>query len=222
MDKAQIERQTKPRSLRARSAGSGAADVIRFLRSFVTAPMRTGAQWPSGKALSRAMAEAVDLSVPGPIVELGPGTGVVTEALLARGIPPQRLVLIEFSPQFCKLLAQRYPGLHLVQGDAYALAEHVRRLGLAPPAAVVSSLPLLTQPPARRLELLRSALRLMNPEGVFVQFTYFRDSPIPINGMNVATKVSPRIWLNLWPALVYSYRRGPARKLRAHERDAAD
>ena len=217
MDKAQSERQVKQRSAR-----NGAADVLRFLRSFVTAPKRTGAQWPSGKALSRAMAEAVDLSVPGPIIELGPGTGVVTDALLARGIPPQRLVLIEFSPQFAKLIAERYPGVRLIQGDAYALAEHVRRLGLAPPAAIVSSLPLLTQPPARRVELLRAGLRLMNPEGVFVQFTYFRDSPIPTEGLGISTTVSPRIWLNLWPALVYSYRRGPARKLRANERDAAD
>ena len=217
MDKVQPERHAKPRS-----PGSGAADVVRFLRSFVTAPLRTGAQWPSGKALSRAMAEAVDLSVPGPIIELGPGTGVVTDALLARGIPPERLILIEFSPQFSKLLKERYPNLRLVEGDAYALAEHVRRLGLAAPAAVVSSLPLLTQPPARRLDLLRAALRLMNPEGVFVQFTYFRESPIPIGGTGIAAHVSPRIWLNLWPALVYSYRRGSARKLRAHERDAAD
>jgi phosphatidylethanolamine/phosphatidyl-N-methylethanolamine N-methyltransferase len=217
VDKVQTERHPKPRTTHG-----GPADVIRFLRSFVTAPMRTGAQWPSGRALSRAMADAVDPAVPGPVIELGPGTGVVTEALLARGIPPQRLVLVEFSPQFCKLLAQRYPNLRLIQGDAYALADHVRRLGLAPPAAVVSSLPLLTQPPARRLALLRSALRLMNPEGVFVQFTYFRDSPIPVDGVGVDTTVSPRIWLNIWPALVYSYRRGPARKLRADERDAAD
>lgn len=217
MDKAQSDRQAK-----SRNAGSGAADIIRFLRSFVTAPMRTGAQWPSGKALSRAMAEPVDLSVPGPIIELGPGTGVVTEALLARGVPPERLVLIEFSPQFSKLIAERYPGLRLIQGDAYALAEHVRRLGLGPPAAVVSSLPLLTQPPARRLDLLRAALRLMNPDGVFVQFTYFRDSPIPVDGTGIHTSVSQRIWLNIWPALVYSYRRGPSRKVRAHERAAAD
>ena len=217
MDKAQTGQHAKSRNSRG-----GPADVIRFLRSFVTAPMRTGAQWPSGKALSRAMAEPVDLSVPGPIIELGPGTGVVTEALLAHGVPPERLVMIEFSPQFVKLLHERYPGVRLVHGDAYALAEHVRKLGLAPPAAVVSSLPLLTQPPARRLELLRAALRIMNPDGVFVQFTYFRDSPIPIDGVGVDTRVSPRIWLNIWPALVYSYRRGPARKLRAHERDAAD
>jgi len=217
VDKAQSGRHAKPRNTH-----SGAADVIRFLRSFVTAPVRTGAQWPSGKALSRAMAEAVDLAVPGPIVELGPGTGVVTEALLARGVPLQRLVLVEFSPQFCKLLAERYPGVRLIQGDAYALAEHVRRLGLAPPAGVVSSLPLLTQPPARRLALLRSSLRLMNPDGVFVQFTYFRESPIPVGGTGVALSVSPRIWLNIWPALVYSYRRGPARKLRAHDKLAAD
>jgi phosphatidylethanolamine/phosphatidyl-N-methylethanolamine N-methyltransferase len=191
----------------SRSARQGAADLLRFLRSAVTAPMRTGAQWPSGKALCRAMAAAVDPSIPGPIVELGPGTGVVTEALLARGIDPARLLLIEFSPAFCKLIAQRYPALRLIRGDAYALAEHVRRLGLPPLAAVVSSLPLLTQPPVRRMSLLRSALRLMHPEGAFVQFTYGRGSPIPLRGMDIYTEVSQRIWLNLWPALVYRYQR---------------
>lgn len=199
----------------SRKSRNSAADVLRFLRSSVTAPLRTGAQWPSGKGLCRAMAAPVDPTVPGPIVELGPGTGVVTEALLARGIPASRLILIEFSPDFSKLLAQRYPGVRLIQGDAYALAEHVRKLGLAPPAAVVSSLPLLTQPPARRVELLKSALRLMHPSGVFVQFTYFRDSPIPIDGTGIEAQVSRRIWFNIWPALVYSYRRGAARKLDA-------
>lgn len=206
----------------AARARGGAGHVLHFLRSVLTAPVRTGAQWPSGKALCRAMAAAVDPAVPGPIVELGPGTGVVTEALIARGIPAQRLILVEYSPAFCKLLAERYPGVRLIQGDAYALAEHVRRLGLAPPAAVVSSLPLLTRPPARRLQLLRAALRLMHPQGVFVQFTYFRDSPIPIEGTGVAATASPRIWFNVWPALVYSYRRGPARKLRAADDLAAD
>src|SRR5512134_2670499 len=89
-----VDNAQSGRHAKTRSAGSGAADVIRFLRSFVTAPVRTGAQWPSGKAVSRAMADPVDLSVPGPIIELGPGTGVVTEALLARGVPPERLVMV--------------------------------------------------------------------------------------------------------------------------------
>jgi len=216
VDKPQAADTDSPRRPRG-----GAIDVLRFLRSSLTAPLRTGAQWPSGKGLCRAMAAAVDPSVPGPIVELGPGTGVVTEALIARGIPQSRLTLIEFSPDFSKLLAKRYPGVRLVEGDAYALAEHVRKLGLPPPAAVVSSLPLLTQPPARRIELLREALRLMHPDGVFVQFTYFRDSPIPIEGTGIEARVSQRIWLNIWPALVYSYRRGTARNLVADGRSGA-
>lgn len=206
----------------ARTPRGGVGDVLRFLRSSVTAPLRTGAQWPSGKSLCRAMVAPVDPTVPGPIIELGPGTGVVTEALIARGIPPARLILIEFSPQFCKLLAERYPGVRLIQGDAYALEDHIRRLGLAPPAAVVSSLPLLTQPPARRVALLQAALRLMHPDGVFVQFTYGRVSPIPLAGVDVKTSVSSRIWLNIWPALVYSYRRGTAPRPVAADGRAAE
>ncbi len=209
-----------PGSSSPRSATSGAADVLRFLRSFATAPLRTGAQWPSGKALCAAMAGAVDPSVPGPIIELGPGTGVVTEALLARGISPERLILIEFSPEFARLLRARYPHLHIIEGDAYAIADHVRRLGLAPPAAVVSSLPLLTQPPAKRVDLLQSALRLMRPDGVFVQFTYGRVSPIPLAGTGIPAKVTKRIWMNIWPALVWSYR-PPAALARKSVHDAA-
>ena len=76
---------------------------------------------PSGKALARTMAAYVDPSMPGPIIELGPGTGPVTEALVAQGIDPARLVLVEFDPTFCRLLRERYPTATVVQGDAYSL-----------------------------------------------------------------------------------------------------
>ena len=67
------------------------------------------------------MARYVDTEIPGPVIELGPGTGPVTEALVARGVHPSRLVLVEFNPTFCRLLRSRYPEATVVQGDAYAL-----------------------------------------------------------------------------------------------------
>ncbi len=190
-----------------RGAAAQAGDVLRFIGSFIAAPRRTGAQWPSGPALCAAMAAAVDSDIPGTIIELGPGTGVVTAALLARGIAPERLALIEASPTFCKLLRPRFPNLLLIEGNAFDFASIVAERKLGPIAAVVSSLPLLTQPRLRRLDLLRMALRCMHPKGVFIQFTYGMRSPIPVIDRFVDADVTPRIWRNIWPACVWRYRR---------------
>ena len=93
-------------------------DEVRFIRSWIEKPLAIGAVTPSGRALARTMAGYVDPRRPGPVIELGPGTGPVTEALLAQGIDQSRLVLVEFDPTFCRLLRKRYPAATVVQGDA--------------------------------------------------------------------------------------------------------
>lgn len=182
-------------------------DDARFLKTWLDKPLVTGAVYPSSKALARKMASYVDPESLGPVVELGPGTGPVTDALLARGIAEERLVLVEFNPEFCALLARRYPKATIVQGDAYALetvvAPHLKK----PAAAVVSSLPLFTKPEKLRLELLNRAFGLMVPGAPFIQFTYATVSPVPRKGGSFEAHVSPRIWKNLPPACVWVYRR---------------
>ena len=94
---------------------------MRFIRSWIERPLSIGAVTPSGKILARAMARYVDPNSDGPVVELGPGTGPVTEALVEAGVDPSRLVLVEFNPAFCRILRARYPDATLVQGDAYSM-----------------------------------------------------------------------------------------------------
>src|SRR5690606_31128609 len=98
-------------------------DEVRFIASWLQHPLKVGAVSPSGRALARAVAAEVDPSIPGPVVELGPGTGPVTEALVQRGIPQERLVLVEYDPEFCALLRRRFPNATVVEGDAYALGD---------------------------------------------------------------------------------------------------
>src|ERR1700737_991675 len=129
-------------------------DDMRFIRTWLEKPLAVGAVTPSSRALARTMAAYVDPSVPGAIIELGPGTGPITEALIAQGIDPLRLVLIEFAATFCPLLRARYPGATVVQGDAYGLKRLLARLLQEPAAAVVSGLPLFTKPMRTRLRLL--------------------------------------------------------------------
>ena len=184
-----------------------ARDAMHFLRAWLAAPLRTGAQLPSGRELAKAMAAAVDPDAPGFVVELGSGTGAITAALVARGIAPERLILIEADPQFCALLEARYPAARVLSGDAYAAPRLLRELGIGPIAAVVSGLPLLTQKPMKRQRLLLQFLRLGVPGSAFVQFTYFYRSPIPIGSGTIASDASPIVWWNLWPARVFTYRR---------------
>ncbi len=181
-------------------------DEARFLKSWLENPLKTGAVAPSGKALAQKMAASFDPTIPGPIVELGPGTGPVTQALLARGIAPERLYLVEYSADFVKLLRNRFPAVNVIQGDAYGLADTLRPHIHEPVAAIISSLPLLTRPEKERLKLLQSAFNLMLPGSPFVQFTYMNSSPVPLQPSFIAT-VSRRIWKNLPPARVWTYRR---------------
>src|SRR4029079_19162478 len=130
-------------------------------RSWIEKPISMGAVTPSGKMLARAMARYVDPDLPGPVIELGSGTGAVTKALVAQGVEPSRLVLVEFNPSFCRLLRTRYPGATVIQGDAYRIKHLLCGLLRGPAAAVVSGLPLQTKPFKRRLQLIDEAFELM-------------------------------------------------------------
>src|SRR5208283_2978831 len=90
-------------------------DGAHFLRSLVATPRLTGAVAPSGRALARAMAAAVDPGRAGLVVELGPGTGPVTRALIERGLDRQRLALVEFDPRFCRILEERFETVRIIQ-----------------------------------------------------------------------------------------------------------
>lgn len=178
------------------------ADILSFLRSWGT----TGAVAPSGRALARRMASLVDPRGSLPVLELGPGTGVVTEALIERGIAPERIVAIEFNPDFCQILKQRFPEVRVVRGDAYDLSKTLAGVHGGQFAAVVSSLPLLLRPPPERRELVLSALRRLAPGGSLIQFSYSPKPPVPASPADYSLAGSPFVLLNLPPARVWNYR----------------
>lgn len=196
-------------------------DEAHFIKTLFESPRVTGAVSPSGRFLARAMARAVEARGAGLVVELGPGTGPVTKALIERGVPAEDLVLVEYETSFCRLLAERFPHVRVLQGDAYRLAQSLAGLRGEPIRAVVSSLPLLNEPLSRRLDLIAQAFALMGPRGVFVQFTYGVGSPAPrrVGALTLAAEASAPIWLNLPPARVWTYRvaaaeAAPPRRLR--------
>ena len=186
----------------------GLADRAHFLKALFAAPRLTGAVAPSGRALARAMATAIGAPPKGLIVELGPGTGPVTQSLIETGVAPRRLVLVEYDAGFCQLLKTRFAPAAIVEGDAYDLPRALAPFKGRRIAAIVSSLPLLNQPPPRREKLIADAFALMGPSGVFVQFTYGLLSPIPreVCANRYSAVRSKPILRNLPPAFVWTYR----------------
>src|SRR5258705_13585347 len=182
-------------------------DEVRCHGPCIQKPLHMGAVMPSGRVLARTMAQYVKIDSSAPVVELGPGTGPITNALIEHGVDQKRLVLVEYNPGFCALLRDRYPHARVVQGDAYALRDSLWNILGAPASAVVSGLPLVTKPMLTRLKLIRDAFVALAPGAPFVQFTYSVAPPIPKSLPGVSTEASERIWMNLPPARVWVYRK---------------
>ena len=150
-----------------------------FLSRWLKAPLRTGAVIPSSPALARLMAAQVDLRLPGPVVELGAGTGVITQALLDVGVEPDRLIVIERDEALHRVLARRFPQLSITLGDACDIGDIVTEHSGTQAAAVVSSLPLLSLPDRIQWRIVDQSLRVLTPGGRLVQYTYGPNCPIP-------------------------------------------
>jgi phosphatidylethanolamine/phosphatidyl-N-methylethanolamine N-methyltransferase len=172
-----------------------------FLKGLLREPGAVSAPTPSSAALAAAIAAKVDPSQRGLVVELGAGTGVVTQALLDRGIAPGRLIAVEYCAYFAGLLRQRFPGVTVVQGDAFAFERHLP--AGAPVAAVVSGVPLLNFPLSQRRALITRALALQGPTGRFIQLSYGWRPPI-----SSAFGIAPEktiVWRNFPPAHVWTF-----------------
>jgi phosphatidylethanolamine/phosphatidyl-N-methylethanolamine N-methyltransferase len=188
-----------------------------FLRGLLKDPRSVSAPTPSSPALATAMAEKVDPLRPGLVVELGAGTGVVTEALLARGISADRLLVIEYGAYFVDLLRKRFPDAMVIQGDAFAFEHHLP--ADARVSAVVSGVPLLNFPLWRRKALIERALAAQDSGGRFIQLSYGWKPPIAPGRKELSRTV---VWRNFPPAHVWTYRALPQEVRATREAPDAD
>lgn len=179
-----------------------------FFRLWLKDPMRVAAIAPSGPHLAQAMTAAI-APASAPVIELGPGTGVFTRALLARGVPENRIALVELADEFADALARLFPAATLVRSDASRLGS-LQFFGGELAGAVVSGLPLLAMPPDRIRRVLEAAFARMRPGGAFFQFTYGFRCPVPMRLLTrlglKATRVAVAL-RNIPPAAVYRIER---------------
>lgn len=184
-----------------------ASDPALFFRLWLKDPFRIGAIAPSGLELARAMANQVPDTTHYPVVELGGGTGVITQALLERGIPPEKLICVERNPTLHDLLQKRFPQINVVQGDAAHLGALLHPHGVSKVSAVVSGLPLLAFRKSVQQEIVTAAFALLERGAPFIQFTYGPFSPLPRKELGLLGRVRKRILSNLPPASVWVYHR---------------
>lgn len=185
------------------------ADALRqFGREWLLSPGRVGAIAPSSAALARAMCDGLT-AADAPVIELGPGTGVFTSALVAQGIPPDRIAAIEASEGFADALAHRLPGVSVIRGDA-ARVRHLSPFGDEGAGVVVCGLPLLSIPPAKVLRILAGSLAALRPGGEIRLFTYGPRCPVApplLARLGLVARRSAFVALNMPPASVYTLRR---------------
>ncbi len=181
-----------------------ATDIRSFLRAWIANPARIGAIAPSGAMLAGLITREISPG-DGPVLELGPGTGTFTRALLERGVPESDLTLIEYSPEFARLLHRRFPQANIQRMDAARLTR-ANLFEAAPFSAVVSGLPLLSLPPRKVFAILTGAFSHLQPGGAFYQFTYGPKCPVRRRILDRLGLKSTRIGealLNVPPAAVY-------------------
>lgn len=192
------------------------AGTALFLKRWLRRPFAMGAVIPSGRLLTEAMARETVQALegrPGHVVELGAGTGEVTKALLAAGIPPTRLALVERDPELAAFLRRHFTEPKIIEGDAARLPELLAENGIAQIAAVVSSLPLLSLPTDIVNGIVHGVFEALPQGGALIQFTYGPTPPVPgalRQGLRLVGTRGNRIWRNIPPAVVWTFRRPPA------------
>ena len=180
-----------------------------FLREWVANPQGTGSVAPSSPQLGAAMARWLPRNSDSYVLELGPGTGAVTDALLKYGLREDRLIAIEFNPNLAKLLRKRFPRAHIITGDAWQLDELLRDcpLPVKSVGAVISSLPLLNFPQAEAEALAAKIRTILEPRGRWVQYSYhiIKDRSRGADDFKlVASKI---VWWNIPPARVHVFQK---------------
>jgi phosphatidylethanolamine/phosphatidyl-N-methylethanolamine N-methyltransferase len=183
---------------------------LTFFREWIKHPLQMASVLPSGRPLARMMVSAMPARARC-VIELGAGTGVITEALLRHGVAPAQLLVLEMNETLHGVLRRRFPQAQVLCADARHVNELAQRTGVLAPEgadAILSSLGLRTMSPSLQRDIVEAAFAVLRPGGVFVQYTYGWRSPLD---KKVRQQLGLRcsrvgmVWRNLPPAHVYVY-----------------
>jgi phospholipid N-methyltransferase len=176
-------------------------ETLNFLKAFIINPRATGSILPSSKRLAKLMVSFDEIDKKRLTIELGPGTGVVTQALLDAGVPAKQLVAIEYSPHMVEALTRKFPEIKIINGNAAQLSDllknEMRQVG-----TVISGLPLRSLPKEMRESILDEIYKILTHGGHYIQFTYDFRKKRGFYPEIYHLKKSKIVWRNIPPAKI--------------------
>jgi phosphatidylethanolamine/phosphatidyl-N-methylethanolamine N-methyltransferase len=178
-----------------------------FFRQYLRSPRSVGSVIPSSRALGRGVAAETAWEPGRYVVELGGGTGSITMGLIERGIPRDRLMVIELDGPLHAYLKERLPGVRVIQGDATRLDEILQRHGIDDVATVISGVPMVGNPISLRRAIVEQGFKVLRPGGFMLQYSYSPVAPIPAKDFGVTAKLVRYVFWNFPPATVWKYTR---------------
>jgi len=198
------------------SHGTGLREHVLLFSRFLRSPRTVGALTASSRALARAMVEGLDLQRPGHIVELGPGTGAFTGAIVERLGPKTQFFAVDIDPAFVRQIQKRWPAVTCVCASAERLQSLVDAQGMGPIDHIVSGLPFVSLPPQMTRQILENVTRVLRPGGTFTTFQYLHGYGLPPaisfrRSMSAGMGAPPIVRLvlrNVPPAVVLTWRKG--------------
>ena len=186
------------------------SETVRFFKGWLDKPRAVGSIVPTSSTTAREMASLVNPSADMPTLELGPGTGVITKAILERGVAPENLWAIEYSEDFVEHLTKEYPGVNVIQGDAFNLDETLGDMKDTMFDSIVSAVPLLNFPVPQRIAYVEDLLNWIPAGRPIMQITYGPRSPVPPGRGNYTVERHGFVLRNIPPAHLWVYKRAKA------------
>lgn len=182
-------------------------EKILFIRKLFKNPKSVGAITPSSKSLATFMAQCIKAEET--IVELGAGTGGLTQALLDAGIKSSHLILIEMDHDMCALLRRKFPELTIIEGNASKLPELLATYAphLEEIDAIVSGIPMVNLNFQEQNLIVEACFNVLHDQGRFLQFTYGPTSPLPSKKWGLNAKRLGHVLKNVPPAVIWQYTR---------------
>ena len=182
-------------------------DELKFFRGWIDKPKAVGSIVPTSSITARKMASVVNPKSGLPVLEVGPGTGVITRAILAQGVKPENLYTVEYSPDFVRHLRRLYPDINVIEGDAFNLDATLGDKSGLTFDSVISGVPLLNFPVAQRIAYIESLLDRIPKGRPVVQLTYGPLSPIPPGRGDYTVEHFHFVIRNIPPTQLWIYRR---------------
>lgn len=178
-----------------------------FFRRWLANPREVGSVTPSSGALKRRITQEIVRRPDEYVVELGGGTGAITRGILERGIPADRLYVLEINPEMAKHLRETFPGIHVIEGDAQRLTEILPPEVVGKVGTVLCGIPMVLLSIEEQQAIVDSAFSVMPKGRQIVLYTYMLASPLPRDKLGLTGRRVGFVPANIPPASVWSYGR---------------